>query len=177
MKRLLVFISAVILLLDVSALAREELQIKVKNVPPQTVLLLKGKSSVEKIGHDMGAMYEQVYGYLERKGIGPAGPPIALYFSEPGPEWIIAVAVPVPEGTPGQGAIESTTLSGGKMVSAMHIGPYEKLSDSWETLSAWVKKKEYQPAGPGREVYLLGPPQEKDPAKFRIELLWPVIQG
>jgi len=32
----------------------------------------------------------------------------------------------------------------------------------------------YHPAGPAREVYVNGPPQESDPAKFRTELLWPV---
>jgi effector-binding domain-containing protein len=175
MKRVLVIMAAVTLLLGVSTLDAEELQIQVRNVPPQKVLLLKGQSSVQKIGQDMGFMFEQVYGYLGKKGIQPAGPPIALYFSEPGPEWAIGVAVPVPEGTPGQGTIESTTLPGGKMVSAMHIGPYEKLSESWDELSAWMKKSEYRPAGPGREVYILGPPQESEPAKFQTELLWPVL--
>ncbi|MCP4297367.1 MAG: hypothetical protein GY786_17330 [Proteobacteria bacterium] len=60
------------------------------------------------------------------------------------------------------------------MVSALHIGPYEKLSESWNASSDWIKKSNYNSAGPGREVYLLGPPQETDPARFRTELLWPV---
>ena len=47
--------------------------------------------------------------------------------------------------------------------------------ESTLALSAWVQKSEYRPAGPGREVYLLGPPQESDPAKLQTELLWPVI--
>ncbi len=75
----------------------------------------------------------------------------------------------------GQGAIESTTLPGGKMVSTIHIGPYEKLKDTWNALSDWMKKSKYYPAGPGREIYISGPPQESDPAKFRTELLWPVM--
>ena len=175
MKRVLVVVAAVILVLDVSALANAELKFQIKNVSPQYVLLLKGKSSVKNIGLDMGSMYGKIYGYMGTKTINPVGPPIALYFSEPGPEWEIGVAVPVPEGTVGQGTIESTTLPGGKMVSTMHIGPYENLDESWNALSDWMKKSKYNPAGPGREVYLLGPPQESDPAKFRTELLWPVM--
>ena len=175
MKRVLFFIAAVFLSLNASTLLNAELKFQIKNVSPQYVLLLKGKSSVQTIGQDMGSMYDKIYGYLETNTINPVGPPIALYFSEPGPEWEIAVAVPVPDGTMGQGAIESTTLPGGKMVSTMHIGPYEKLNESWSALSDWMKNGKYNPAGPGREVYLLGPPQESDPVKFRTELLWPLM--
>ncbi len=105
MKRVLFFIAAVFLSLNASTLLNAELKFQIKNVSPQYVLLLKGKSSVQTIGQDMGSMYDKIYGYLETNTINPVGPPIALYFSEPGPEWEIAVAVPVPEGTMGQGAI------------------------------------------------------------------------
>ena len=175
MKRVLVIAAAVILFLDVSALANAELKFQIKNVSPQYVLLLKGKSSLQNIGQDMGPMYGKVYGYMGAKAINPVGPPIALYFSEPGPDWEIGVAVPAPKGTLGQDAIVSTTLPGGKMVSTMHIGPYEKLNESWNALTDWMKKGDYKPAGPGREVYLIGPSLESDPSKFRTELLWPVM--
>jgi len=174
MKRVLVIAVAVILFLDVWALAKEEFQFQVRNVSPQYALVLKGKTSLQNIGQDMGSMYDKVYGYMGTKKISPTGSPIALYYSDPGPEWEIGVAVPVPEGTVGQGAIESTTLHGGRMVSTMHIGPYEKLSESWNALSDWMKNSKYIPAGPGREVYLLCPPQQSDPTKFQTELLWPV---
>lgn len=175
MKRVLIVATAVILFWDIPASAKDELQFQVKNVSPQYVLLLKGKSSVQNISQDMGSMYSKVYGYMDTKTINPVGPPIALYFSAPGPDWEIGVAVPAPKGTLGQDAIVSTTLPGGKMVSTMHIGPYEKLNESWNALSDWMKKNSYNPAGPGREVYLHGPSQESDPAKFRTELLWPVM--
>ncbi len=175
MKRVLVIMAAVVLLLDVSALVNAEHEFQIKTVSPQNVLFLRGKSSVQNIGQDMGSMYDKIYGYIGTKAIKPIGPPIALYFSEPGPEWKIGAAVPVPEDAVGQGAIESTTLPGGKMVSAMHIGPYEKLKESWNALSDWLQKSKYYPSGPAREVYILGPPDESDPAKFRTELLWPVM--
>ena len=175
MKSVLVIATAVILFWDIPASAKEELEFQVKNVSPQYVLLLKGKSSAQNISQDMGSMYSKVYGYMGTKTINPVGPPIALYFSAPSPDWEIGVAVPVDDGMLGQGAIEATTLPGGKMVSTMHIGPYEKLHESWNALSDWIKKSEYTPAGPGREVYLHGPSQESDSAKFRTELLWPIM--
>jgi hypothetical protein len=110
MKRVWVIIAAVILFLDVSSLAADESQFQVKDISPQAVLLLKGKSSVQNLGQDMGSMYGKIYGYMGANKIVPAGAPIALYYSMPGPEWEIAVAVPVPAGAVGQDAIESTTL-------------------------------------------------------------------
>ncbi len=175
MKSVLVVIAAVVLLLDVSALVNAEKNFQIKNVSPQHVLFLKGKTSVQNIGPDMGSMYGKIFGYIGTKAINPIGPPIALYFSEPGPEWKIGVAVPVPEGTVGEGAIESTTLPGGKMVSTTHIGSYEKLKESWNALSDWLKNSKYYPSGPAREVYIIGPPKESDPTKFKTELLWPIM--
>jgi effector-binding domain-containing protein len=122
----------------------------------------------------MGSLYGRVYTYMTTKKINPTGPPIALYYSEPGPDWKIGAAVPVPEGTAGQGDIYSIVLPGGKMASTIHMGSYDKLGESWSALSDWIQKSHYKPAGPGREVFLVGPPQESDPAKFRTELLWPV---
>jgi hypothetical protein len=55
-KRVLLVVTAVILLLDVSALASVELKFQIKNISPQYVLFLKGKSSVQNIGQDMGKM-------------------------------------------------------------------------------------------------------------------------
>ena len=117
MKDICIIIIAVILFSNQPVLAGEQQQIEVKNISSQRVLLLKGKSSMQTIGPDMGSMYGKVYGYMGTKKINPAGAPIALYYSEPGPEWEIGVAVPVPDATVGQGAIESTTLPGDKMVS------------------------------------------------------------
>jgi len=63
------------------------------------------------------------------------------------------------------------------MVSTMHIGPTEKMSESWNALHDWRKKSKYNPAGAQREVYwdLLGPHQESEPAESRTELLLPVM--
>ncbi len=80
MKSVLVVIAAVVFLLDVSALVNAEKNFQIKNVSPQHVLFLKGKTSVQNIGPDMGSMYGKVYGYMGTKTINPAGPPIALYF-------------------------------------------------------------------------------------------------
>ena len=34
--------------------------------------------------------------------------------------------------------VKLITLAGGKMVSAMHAGPFEKLGDAWSMIYQWV---------------------------------------
>ena len=176
MKRFIILLIMAVMIVAAQAVVAEELKIEVKNMPPRDVLLLKGTSSVQTIGQDMGDMYEQVFAYMGKMGIEPNGPPIGIYYTEPRPQWEVAVAVPVPVGTAGKDAIESVILPGGKMVSAMHIGPYDKLKESWGAIDSWVKKNEYIMSGAGREIYIVGPGQVSDPAEYRTELLWPIME-
>ena len=93
---------ATMLLFTSLVLAQQPAPVQIKTVGEQTVLLLKGISTKETISQDMGAMFGKVSAYMGGAGIQPAGPPLSLYYSEPGLQWKIAVAVPVANetGTP-----------------------------------------------------------------------------
>ncbi len=152
-------------------------QVQIKNVGEQTVLLLKGISTKETIGQDMEAMFGKVFTYIDGAGIQPLGPPLALYYTEPGPQWKISVAVPVANETvvpEVNQRIQLITLAGGKMASTIHTGSYEQLGDAWNMFYQWVQSNDYYPAGPAREIYLEGPEQQPDPTKYQTQLLWPV---
>jgi effector-binding domain-containing protein len=175
MKTGLLIIAVLMALPTAPSMAQRELQVTVKEVSPQTVLLLKGESSLETIAKDMGAMFEQLSNYMQERGVKPTGPALSLYYTEPGPDWEIAVAVPVSEDATGKDPVELTKLPGGNMLSTIHEGPYEKLGETWEAFSSWVKNSEHKLSGPTMEVYLECPPQESDPDKFQTELLWPIL--
>ena len=156
---------------------QDSAKVQIKNVEEQTILLLKGTSTKETIGQDMGAMFGKVFTYLDSADIQPAGPPLSLYYTEPGPQWKIAVAIPVANETKAPNAnepIQLITLAGGKMAFAIHTGSYEQLEDAWNIFFQWVQSNGYYPAGPAREIYLVGPEQQPDPAKYQTQLLWPV---
>jgi DNA-binding transcriptional MerR regulator/DNA gyrase inhibitor GyrI len=48
-------------------------------------------------------------------------------------------------------------LKGGKCVSLIHKGPYEKLSDSYKRIFTYINEKGYETVLPSREIYLKGP--------------------
>ena len=113
---------------------KDPAQAQIKNVGEQTVLLLKGTSTKETIGQDMDAMFGKVFACMNGAGIQPVGPPLSLYYTEPGPQWKISVAVPVANETvlpEVNEPIQLIILAGGKMAFTIHTGPYEQLGDAW----------------------------------------------
>lgn len=48
-------------------------------------------------------------------------------------------------------------MPGGKCVSLIHKGPWDKLGDSYERIMSYIKEKGYETVIPSREIYLKGP--------------------
>jgi effector-binding domain-containing protein len=48
-------------------------------------------------------------------------------------------------------------LKGGKCVSLIHKGPYEKLGESYQKIFGYINSNGYQTLIPSREVYIKGP--------------------
>jgi DNA-binding transcriptional MerR regulator/effector-binding domain-containing protein len=63
-------------------------------------------------------------------------------------------------------------LSGGRCVSLLHQGPYEKLGQSYAKILAHIKEKRYKTLLPTREVYLKGPGMifRGNPKKYLTEI-------
>ena len=174
MFRFLVFILSILLLCPLCVAAAGESPVELKNVPDQTVIGLKLKTSSESIASDIGQGYGRLFQYVAQAGIKPAGPPLALFYNPPGPEMDVELAVPAPPDAPGQGEIFNRKLPGGTMASIVHIGPYETLKGTYDTLFAWLKKNDHSLTGPVREVYLSDPSMEKDHSKLKTEILAPI---
>jgi DNA-binding transcriptional MerR regulator len=63
---------------------------------------------------------------------------------------------PVRKGNSGDG-ISVRELKGGKCVSIIHKGPYDKLGDSYKKIFSYINEKNYKTEIPSREVYIKGP--------------------
>ena len=57
----------------------------------------------------------------------------------------------------GDNEISVRELKGGKCVSLIHKGPYDKISNSYKKIFSYVNEKGYGKIIPSREVYLKGP--------------------
>jgi DNA-binding transcriptional MerR regulator/effector-binding domain-containing protein len=85
------------------------------------------------------------------------------------------VCMPVRKGSSVDG-ISVRELAGGCAVSLIHHGPYDDCGRSYEKLFAFMKRQDYTPASPCREIYLKGPGIifKGNPKKYVTEIQVPI---
>lgn len=111
---------------------------------------------------------------LGRHGITPAGAAVALY------RGLVAETVDVLAGYPLAhpwdlgSALAAATLRGGDAVMAIHRGPYDTLSATYDELTGWFSEHGLTPAPEMWEEYLLGPGMAEDPHSWKTRVVFPV---
>lgn len=150
------------------------LEAEVKHIASQPTAAIKIKTSQAKIGDDLGRIYQTVHAYLEKIGGPFAGPPYCLYHDVSSESWSIEAGFPVAGPIQGEGEIASSALPGGKVATAMHTGPYDRLSETWMAFESWVKEQGIQAMGPAWESYITDPGQEPDSSKWKTLLVWSI---
>jgi len=124
----------------------------------------------------------KVYGYIVKKKMVIAGPPIFICH-EISPEAVmdanekgtaqVEVAWPVSGTVKGTKEMKVYELPGGKMVHTIHYGPYDTCESTYLKLFAWIKEKGLRISGPIREVYP-NDPREVAPDTIMTEIFVPV---
>jgi effector-binding domain-containing protein len=124
-----------------------------------------------KIMDFMGAFFKQ--------GLRPAGAMFAMYFNSPQevPEaelkWLIGM--PTAAGAAPAEPLKKSRFDYPKVAVVLHIGPYDKVSETYAKLMAHIDANGWKPAGPALEKYLDNP-QTTAPEKLRTEIAMPVAR-
>jgi effector-binding domain-containing protein len=148
--------------------------IKTTKLKPQPTATIRVTTEPSRIGEAFRELLPEVSSYLEGIGASPAGPPFARFFDYNEDEADFEAGFTLPEPVPGEGRIGAGELPGGRAAVTTYVGPYEALQEAHEEIGAWVLANEHDPAGPVWEVYVTGPLDEPDAAKWRTELVWPL---
>ena len=119
---------------------------------------------------------------LGMAGVALAGPPMVVYHDpEFSPESIdteivcpVAPGVKGPLATPAGRTLEPRTVPGGEVAVIVHVGPYEALGESYQTLADWMSQHGYRGSGPPQEIYLSWPMEPGPPV---TEIRFPVEKG
>lgn len=121
--------------------------------------------------------YHRTMTALQAQGVHPTGPPFAKYHGAPTDgaadvEAGFPVSAPV---TPEDGVVAGA-LPGGKVVEAVHVGPYDTMEKTYHEMMKWIGERKLTPGDVMWETYLSDPQSEPDPATWRTQIFWPVAE-
>ncbi|WP_076260202.1 GyrI-like domain-containing protein [Intrasporangium flavum] len=126
---------------------------------------------------DLPAFFERAYGEVlaavrAHRAV-PVGPPFALYHGMPGATVDLEAGFPVSTEVPASGEVVPGTLPAGEAVEAVHVGPYDRLRDTYADVERWMAEHHLTPAAQMWESYLSDPQREPDPAGWRTLVVVP----
>lgn len=150
--------------------------VKIKLVAPQPILSIHAATSLAGMDAAMPLAIEELYTYLEYRGISAAGPDFCAY---PYPEgctdaFAATACVPVESPIEGEGRVVADVLPASPVAYTVHIGPYEELHLAFEAVLKWIHEHGHEITGPLREIYRIGPRSEMAPDAYVTEVTWPI---
>jgi effector-binding domain-containing protein len=127
--------------------------VEIQQLEPQPVLYIRATARIDQLGEAMGDRIQALSGYIQERGVQPAGPPFVRYHTFGETETDFELGVPVVKPAAGEGRIAGGQLPGGPAVTTWHFGPHDKLGDAYARIESWLKEHGREPDGPAREVY------------------------
>jgi effector-binding domain-containing protein len=122
----------------------------------------------------MGRIFQTVHQALSKQGAEADGAPFARYHAFGDPvdlEAGVMVKAPIVA----DGEVKPSRLPDGPALIAIHAGPYETLSDTYEAMRAWLEAStSHRPNGGPWELYITDPSAEPDPNKWLTEVICPL---
>jgi effector-binding domain-containing protein len=147
---------------------------EIATLDEQRVALIRVTTAMDGIPQAMGTAFHEIeMAMKEAGGEIVAGPPFARYLSF-GREITFETGCPIRRAFPTSGRIELGRLPAGEVATVIHVGPYERLSATYDALNGWVAAQGRSPAGPMWEVYLTDPDTEPDKEKWLTKVFIPI---
>lgn len=153
--------------------------IQVKDLPKQPVVTVRHHTSFDKLGDTQGASMRSILSSVEPKGAWPTSAPFAVYHNAPfRPDDVDVEFGVVLNDTSAAvglaGGMHAGELEPGPVAYTIHEGPYAGIGAAYDAVYDWIRKSGHRPAGPPRELYLIGPDQTKNPSEYRTEIEVPI---
>lgn len=155
------------------------MEIGITDVASTTIAYASGSSGSEptEISAALGAAYGRVVGFITANGLQLAGQPLAIsnYYDERG--YSFDAAIPV-SGSPARGVGADSTVRmgetyGGRVVKAIHIGPYTQLHQTYDTIEAFLVVYKLEANGRSWEVFVSDPGNTSE-EELVTEVYYPV---
>ncbi|MBU1700759.1 MAG: GyrI-like domain-containing protein [Candidatus Eisenbacteria bacterium] len=149
-------------------------EIEIQNHAPQKVVSIRAITRPEEIGPTLQEILPEVWRYLQKQGVNPAGPPFTWYREFDRDRVGLEAGFPVESPVKEEGRINLGELPGGKVAVTWHVGSVNRLRDAYTALEQWLKSEGQSPAEAPWEVYWSDPSGIPDPEGLKTEIILPI---
>jgi len=116
------------------------------------IVYLKGTATWDTAFDTLVDSFKQVYTFLERQGVKPAGPAMTIYTAsdDTGFEFQAAVPLAEPLKDPPQGDLTTGTSPEGKAYKFVHRGSYDTLDGTYDAITHYLDENKLE----ARDLYI-----------------------
>jgi len=148
--------------------------IEIRTLQTQPTATIRVTTTPAEVGATLGEVLPTVWGFLEGRGVHPAGPPFARYHDSSAGQVDLEAGLPLTTPVAGEGRIAAGELPGGRVAVTWHVGPYEDLPNAHHAIIDWLTAGGHEAGGVPWEVYWTDPSEVPDPAAWRTEVFHPI---
>jgi len=124
--------------------------VQVKQVESQTTAVVRSKAAQSELSRVVPAGCGVVWEYLRAAKAPRPGRNLALYWDG---EIHLEAGVEVDQPFTGDGHVTCSSTPAGRVATAIHLGPYQRLGEAHAAILDWCVKHGHALAGPNWEVY------------------------
>jgi effector-binding domain-containing protein len=135
----------------------EVLIMEIKDMEEKLALMIRKVTSVQDMPSLLGACYGDIIQYVQEIGAKEPIESFVIYYNMDMSNLEIDVGFTVSERLPGRGQIKMRSIPAGKYAVALHEGPYDTLTETYNELTSFVNEKYYEVDDWVYEVYLNNP--------------------
>lgn len=147
----------------------------VETLEPQAAAAIRAEVPMDELRGVFDRAFPEVMRIVGEQGVAIAGPPFGFYPRMPTETVEVVVGFPVASPIAADGDVEPFELPGGRVVTGVHVGPYEELERTYGELTAWARGEGHQLRGAMWESYLSDPSAQPDPSTWQTRIAWPIM--
>lgn len=154
----------------------EDLEPHLRDVRRVVLAVVRETVGMEELPAFFDRAYHQVLDAVQRQGLHPVGPPVGVYYGQPGETIDVAAGFPVSGEVLPDGDVRPGELPGGRVAEMIHRGSYDTLAASYQKLEDWMREAGHTAAPVVWETYLTMPTPQADAAAMLTRLSWLIVE-
>jgi effector-binding domain-containing protein len=146
-------------------------KIEVKQSEPTLTAVIRSRVRPEELSKFVPAACGEVWSYFRSEGLPKPGRHTALYLGDG--QGSVEVGAEVRERFAGNDRIQCSALPAGRVVSTVHLGPYQRLGEAHTAIREWCAEHGHRLSCVSWEIY--GHWEESwnaDPSKIRTDIFY-----